>query len=180
MVEDDKKIDFSASVHEIHISEDSVGFDCYFFEIDQRPPKGIGKILEFYNIWHGAIQNNEMPSWESFSITDLKGWHSKMRLIKCGEKFDQKDEVRIVGETFAAVWGRKSLSENIRDGAVKSPEIIRKFHEYLTHLYDRKYAVCRGVLPDGGISARPIWFIDLPLAENGHDVTHVLSAIVHQ
>jgi hypothetical protein len=100
MLAESDNVDFSGSVREIHLSEDSYSFNCYFYPLEQSPPYGIGKILDFYQIWRRAFQANHIPAWKEFSFADFKGWHSNMRLIKCGEKFDKKDEVKIVGEKF--------------------------------------------------------------------------------
>lgn len=174
------KIDFSKSINEILVSDNNFNFNCYFYSIDQPPPEGVGNIVEFYKIWRRAIQDNVLPSWQDFLIEDFKGWHSNLRLVKCGEKFDKKDEVRIVGETFAQYWGRRSLSEQIREGSDISQTIVNKFHQYLDCLYDGYYAICQGTLPSDGASVRPIWFIDLPLSENRVDISHFLAAICPQ
>jgi hypothetical protein len=177
MLAESDKVDFSGSVHAIHLSEDTYSFNCYFYSFDQPPPDGIGKILEFYQIWQRKYSQDYLPSWKDFSIGDFVGWHSNMRLIKCGEKFDKKDEVKIVGEKFKEYWGKKSLSELIREGYPVSPATVKKFKEYLECLYANHYAICKGTLPGLDISVRPIWFIDLPLSKNGVDITHVLGAI---
>lgn len=67
-----------------------------------------------------------------------------------------------------------SLNIQIDDLSLKNRN---KYREYLRYIYTHHYVISIGTAPayDGG--ALPIMLMSLPLAENGTDVSHILSAV---
>lgn len=178
MHDNSNNVDFSQAKHKILLTDTTRIFECYFFPAHQPPPEGLGKMQNFFFIWQEKVNNGKLPKWSDFTFEDFKDWHSYMRVIKCGELHDKPDEVLIAGENFIQYWGRKSMSEQIREGRIMENSVITKFHEYLKLLYNHNYVVCIGKLPIDEVSYQKILFLDLPLSDNSKDVSHAISAIL--
>lgn len=171
-------LDFSQAKHELLVADEARSFHSYFFPVHQSPPSGLGKMQVFFNIWQMKIKNGKLPKWSDFHFEDFKDWHANIRVIKCGEQHNKADEVLIAGENFLRYWGRKSMSEKIREGLIVTNSVITKFHLYIEYLYDHHYVISTGTLPIDEISYQQILFMDLPLSDNGTDVSHAISAIL--
>jgi len=173
-----EEVDFSDAKHQMSVTDELRVFNSYFYQVNQAPPNNLGKMTDFIDIWQEKVTDNTLPGWSDFSFENFKGWHSNMRLIKCGEIHNKADEVMIVGEGFAQLWGRFSLSEQIRNGEITSKSLVANFQEYLGYVYNMHYVISAGVIPIQAYSRQSIMFVDLPLSNENNEVSHIVSAIL--
>lgn len=172
-----KILETTNPTHVIRFAEGKKKLDCFFYAVDQSPPPEIGKLVEFHKIWQNARSSSELPMWKDFSFEDFIGWHSHIRVIDMGEDLHDKKHNIIIGEAFAKYWGRKTLYEQIHSENPPSQATIDQYIEYLTYIYDGNYCICVGLTPVHDDHLSSTTWIDLPAANNGKDVTHVISAI---
>lgn len=166
------------AVHSFSIKEEHREFSCYFYKVGQPFPDQLDRLTSFFNIWQAKIKTNALPSWSDFAFEDFKGWHSNMRIIKYLENQNYISNVMVVGEEFKSRWGSKSLSERIQSGQIKSKAIISRFEEFLKYINSHHYVIHVGTHSSVGISNLPVIVLELPLSENGKDVSHIISAMM--
>lgn len=150
---------------------------CYFYPIGKVPSSSIGKLKEFYDIWNN-IRHEKLPSWKDFNFEMFAGWHSVMRVMKTGGSIEAKKTNVIMGETFATYWGTKTFRAQIDEGLIKSPDIIRSHHEYHNLLQNGYYVFNTGTFRSLENKLKSMTMIDLPLSDNGNDVSHIMGALV--
>ncbi|MEZ5759085.1 MAG: hypothetical protein R3D86_12765 [Emcibacteraceae bacterium] len=168
----------SKAVHSFSLKEEHREFSSYFYKVSQPFPEQLEKLKSFYKIWQAKINANSLPSWSDFAFEDFKGWHSNMRLIKYLENQNYISNVMVVGEEFKRRWGPKSLSERIQSGQINSRVIISRFEEFLKYINSHHYVIHVGTHSSVGISNLPVIVLELPLSENGKDVSHIISAMI--
>lgn len=169
--------DPSNAVHSFSIKEEHREFSCYFYCLSQPLPSELESLKGFYNIWQEKCLTKTIPSRSDFTFEDFKGWHSKMRLIKYLQN-QNSGKVMIVGEEFKRRWGASSLSERIRDGRISSREIISRFEEFQKYINNHHYAIHLGTHSALDVNKMPVIVLELPLSDNGKDVSHIISAMV--
>ena len=162
-------LDFTIGVRKLH---------SYMYHVDQQPPPEIKELIGFYNIWQTHKKPDKIPSWSDFSFEEFVGWHSNVRVMESGNSPADKKRVLIMGETYSSYWGRKSMYDQIHSENPPPQEFINLYYKYLEHIFNHHFALTIGVLPTMSGNAHSIMFLDLPLANNGQDVSHLLSAIL--
>jgi hypothetical protein len=169
--------EYSEAKFHLKFSENGRVFNSYFFSLDQMPPVNIDRMGKFFTIWRDAFQDNKLPKWKDFSFEKFLGWHSHMRAMY-SSTLKEQNRTLIVGDGFKKLWGKKSLSEQIQEGNGTLKETEDTYLQYLNHMYNHHYAVSLGVIPTLTGSLQPIILLELPLSDNGHDVTHFLTAVM--
>ncbi|MCC3860848.1 hypothetical protein [Pseudemcibacter aquimaris] len=156
-------------------------FTCYFFEADTTPPDRIGKLMVFYRLWKEAWKEDRIPAWSDFKFEDFIGWHTYMSVMDIGGTPEDYKRNLIVGEAFAQCFGRKTLYEAIKSGNPPEKDIsIQGYEKYLSLMHKKHICVCEGTATDTKGEIRKFKWIDLPLSDDGEDVSHIITAIQYE
>ncbi len=150
---------------------------CYFYPVNQLPCSPIGKLKEFYEIWDN-VRREKLPAWKDFNFEMFSGWHSVMRVMKTGGSMEAPKTNVIMGETFATYWGTKTFRAEIEEGLIRDPDIIRSYQEYHHLLHNGYYVFNTGTFRSVENKLKSMTMIDLPLSDNGTDVSHIMGALV--
>lgn len=152
--------------------------DGFMYPVTTPPVQFIKEIARFFKIWQKKSIDGKLPAWKSFSFEDFVGWHSHMRVVDTGHDLKAVKKSIILGQNFERYWGKETLSEHIQEGKSISEDMVKKYHIFLEHIYNHYYCLGVGLTqsPDG--SYQPTLYMGLPLADNGHDVTHLMEIIV--
>lgn len=158
--------------------EGSNHLDCYIFDKDTPLPDEAEMLSSFFEIWKNKIKGSSLPAWKDFDFTEFKGWHSNIRVMKLGNDIKDKKVNMIVGETFQQYWGQKTIYEQVEEGAPPSRKTVKKYYQYLEYIYNHHYSINIGSIPKRDGSLVPSHWIELPLANDGKNVTHLLTALL--
>lgn len=161
----------------IRFLEDQRNLDCHLFKWDTPLPSEAKALEGFYAIWRSKFDGQNFPAWKDFKFEDFKGWHSNLRVMTLGKNLSDPKHNLIIGQTFSQYWGKKTIYEQIQEGNPPSKDTVKKYYRYLQYIYDHHYGFNIGAIPknDGRLSS--VLWLELPLADNGQDVTHIISAI---
>ncbi len=169
--------DFSNSDYVITFSLDVRERACYFYKVGEKPPACLGNLLDFFNIWEKTGGPN-LPAWKDFKFEQFLGWHANMRVLSTGTKLEETKKNIIVGSTFGEYWGTKTFQSRLRDGSITSEEIIRKYKEYHDMVHDQYFVINAGYFRSETGNERGVLMLDMPLAEDGKNVSHLIAAMV--
>lgn len=166
--------------HIISFEENGRTFDCHMYTLDQLPPSNIGKLYDFYIKWKNSWNGKKLPSTKDMTFETLKGWHSNIRIAEYGKNLYAPKKIKIMGEDFAAFWGRGTMYDQIHSENPPSQDTIHKYYEYLEYVYNNHYCVSNGHARSVSGQLGKIMWIDLPLSDNGETVTHFIAALLPQ
>ncbi len=171
------EVDFSGAAKVITFNVIGRELNCYFYPVDQAPPVSIGRLQEFYDIWNDT-RKGHLPAWKDFSFEQFLGWHSIMRVMDTGGSLDAEKKNIIMGDTFSSYWGTKTFKEQIDAGVVTDKGIIKSYEEYHDLMHGGYYVFNEGVFQSSDSSSRAMIMIDLPLSDDGVNVSHIIGAFV--
>lgn len=171
------EIDFSDAAKVIEFDIIGRELSCYFYAVDQAPPSGLGKLREFYDIWKNAGING-LPAWKDFSFEQFAGWHSVMRVMDTGGSYKAEKTSVIMGETFGSYWGTKTFKAQVEEGTITDKGIINSYEEYHDLMHNGYYVFNVGKFQSENSGIRSMIMIDLPLSEDGENVSHIIGAFV--
>ncbi len=172
------QLETTNAVHVVKFTEGKRKLDSFFYPLDRPAPQITGKLVDFYNLWQNTRKDGKLPSWKDFSFENFVGWHSKMRVMETGKDINDVKHNIIVGETFAKYWGRNTLYDQIQSANPPTQDTINKYYQHLGHLYNKHYCISAGIIPNEDGSLCSTTWIELPLADNGKDVSHFIAAIL--
>lgn len=171
------KTDFSDAAEIITFDIIGRELSCYFYRVDQQPPASIGRLREFFDIWNNA-RNAALPSWKDFSFEEFLGWHSVMRVMNTGGKLEADKTNVIMGDTFSSYWGTKTFKAQIDEGVITGNHIMKSHQKYHTLLYSGYYVFNVCTFPGLESSENSMVMIDLPLSDDGTNVSHIIGAFI--
>ena len=148
-----------------------------YYPIDILPPSFAGTICDFYDIWRNSRGSKKIPSRTDIKFENLRGWHSQIRLVDMGDSPEGEKRNLILGEKYQEYWGKKTLRSQIEDMGSAGKPILEKYIESLKYLYNGYYGLNTGLCPNSDSSFKKAIWIDLPLANDGENLTHLLTAI---
>jgi len=149
-----------------------------FYGLDQAPPDNIGKLNNFFTLWKNKRIKGRLPSRADFSFEEFAGWHAQMRVVDIGGDIDQLKTNLIIGEVFAKIFGRKTMHELIHSEISLSEDTVRHYDKYLEHLYNDGYCITVGTISNQDGIAQKFKWLDLPLSEDGKNISHLITAIM--
>ncbi|MCC3860075.1 hypothetical protein [Pseudemcibacter aquimaris] len=162
----------------INFQENENNLKCHLLCVNDSFSNEASKLAPIYEIWDDVRGNKKLPAWKDFKFENFKGWHSNIRIQDVGETIDAPKRNIIIGDVFAQYWGEKTIYEQIEEGMPPSQDTVDKYFEYLGYLYNHHYGINYGAIPKHDGSLIPSLWIELPMANDGENVTHILSAIV--
>jgi|TARA_R110002073_G_scaffold157919_2_gene313288 hypothetical protein len=170
-------VNFGDAVHSIKFRENGRNLLSYFFHVDQKIEENIGDLLKFYTIWEAARSSDHLPRWNTSLLEQLSEWHQFMRISHIGPMIKPAKCDLANSEKLPQTMGAESPDSLKNKVDYLSLKNQSKYREYLRYIYKHHYVISVGTTPfyDGG--TLPIILMSLPLAENGKDVTHFLSAV---
>ncbi|MFD2205009.1 hypothetical protein [Kiloniella antarctica] len=125
------------------------------------------------NLWDSKRNGHLLPAWDNFQFDDFGGVHSR---VSVSEKEDNDFRFKIYGSDFARLRDRDltnkllcaSVGVNWKGGA----------YAYFAEISKGPYiGRTQGVVPDARCHLVKINSIDLPLGEDGKNVSHCLHVI---
>ncbi|MCB2092459.1 MAG: hypothetical protein KDF58_13490 [Alphaproteobacteria bacterium] len=176
-----RSLDFDNAVGSLEFFEKRQKIVSHFFCVGQHLEKNIGALNDFYTKWKKACPENKLASWDTLLSEILYDWHDRIRLTHIKNKI-RPLKSRTMGLSHSPYnksryfWKhvfnkRPPISEKI------SNDNVNNYHNYLSYLCHHHYAINIAMPTHFSNQSNPLIFLSLPLAENGTDVTHILSAV---
>lgn len=138
-----------------------------------EPLPDLPEFKSLIDIWNATRGDALMPSWGDFSFDDLMPWIGRLAVTV----FDGEEmQAVLFGEAFVKLFGREMTGKPFF--ATLAPA-----HREILHGHFMKVIAgpCighgNGKFPLYGRDHMRINIIELPLAENGRDVSHLLHAL---
>ena len=141
----------------------------------QESAAEFGAAQPVFALWQSKADFPSLPAWGDFDFRDFVGWHANLILYEVQHQpFDLL--YRICGSGAAQAYGKDLTGETMRSGAADIQEDIDlEFYREMTT--ERRFGTCEGSAYWRGRFFLQHAFLCLPLAEDGHDVTHFLTAL---
>ncbi len=150
-------------------SQHELNRQCYSFN---PVPIFLG-FEEIVDLWNSKRKGNLLPAWSSFQYDDFFGLHSR---IAVSEKEENDFRFRIYGSDFVRLRD-KDLTNKLLCASV---DIKWKggAYAYFAEISQGPYiGRTQGVVPDAKQHLVEINSIDLPMSEDGMNVSHCLHAL---
>ena len=101
-----------------------------------------------------------------------------MRIVDYGEGITEPKEPIIIGEKFEEYWGKPIMNQMVRSSNPPPKSTMQNYQEYLQYIYSNHYGLCIGKTPNVHGTSFQVKWIDLPLSDDGKNISHLLSAII--
>ncbi len=129
-------------------------------------------------LWNDRRDGNRLPAWRDFAFEDFVGWHAHLILYQVmHDPFDLY--YRLFGSFAADVYREDFTGRYMRSA---NPEIEDDYDLlHFEKLYrSRRYGASFG--PEHWFENRFIRlsFLDLPLAQDGGEITHFLTCMLRE
>ncbi|MEZ5756999.1 MAG: hypothetical protein R3D86_02125 [Emcibacteraceae bacterium] len=174
-------IDFGNAVGSLEFFEKRQKIVSHFFCVGQHLEKNIGALSDFYTKWENACPENKLASWDNKLSDILYDWHDRMRLTNIRSKIKNLKSRRR-SPPRPSVDGNQYFLQHLVNNKQRNSEKIsndneNNYYNYLSYLCNHHYAINIAMPTNYSKVSKPLLFLSLPLAENGIDVTHILSAV---
>lgn len=85
-----------------------------------------------------------------------------------------------MGEKYRQYWGNDTLVNEIAkvEDAKERKALLKLYSGILGNLYAKHYLLSYGNCPNNDGSYSKLKWIDLPLADDGENISHILSAVM--
>lgn len=148
------------------------------FDLEALPLDPVPDLPEFgdlIDIWHRTQGRNPLPRWRDFSFDDLLPWVGRLAV----SRFDGVDELHFVlfGGTFVDLFGQELTGKPLCASLLPDQRDASRQH-FLKLREGPFVGHGRGKVPVANLDHMDFNVIDLPLADNGHDVSHFLHGVV--
>ena len=161
----------SELVKHIYFAQKNRSYDCSIHPLDRLPEAPMGELIDFYRIWKKSCNGQLMPRLKDMNFERLRGWHSNIRVAEYGDDIYAPKKIKIMGETFERYWGKETTYDRIASKTISNEDTAEKYYEYLKCIYDYNYCLGQATLyAENGLTHEIRW-IDLPLSDDGKNVT---------
>ena len=150
------------------------------FELVAMPIEPLPDLPEFNNLidtWNRTRGNALMPRWQDFSFDELMPWVGKLAV----SEFNGDDDLVFIlfGGTFVELFDQELTGKPLCGSLLPAQreESRKHFMELISGPF---IGHGKGKVPAIGRDHVNFNVIDLPLAENGRDVSHFLHGVFVQ
>jgi len=152
------------------------GWVYEYFELD-TPAEKFDGFEPIVNLWNSKRSGNDIPSWSNFDFYDFVNWHGKVsKSTYLYNPFDFK--VDLFGIDFVELLGFDmtgyKCSELLKLDQENALDV--EFYEWIyKNRYISRYYGSFSLEGHGPIKAN---IIDLPLSDDGKNITHSLEILL--
>ncbi|MDH3472908.1 MAG: PAS domain-containing protein [Rhodospirillales bacterium] len=146
----------------------------YELFVPDTPPEEFGGFAPLIRLWQGKREERRLPAWSDFDFYDFKGWHGSVAVQEViAEPFDLR--CRLWGSHLTQVLGADNTGKRFSElGSTYTENDLSYLHE-----------LCRcGAIGKSHGSLdwlqrhyKSVAFVDLPLADDGTTVSHLLTVL---
>jgi len=150
------------------------------FDLEACPLDPMPNFPEFNNLidlWNHTRGNALLPRWRDFSFDDLMPWVGQLAVTE----FDGDDELHFIlfGGTFVALFDQELTGKPLCASLLPAQRDGSRRH-FMKLIAGPFIGHGKGKVPAIGRDHIDFNVIDLPLAENGRDVSHFMHAVFVQ
>jgi len=147
-------------------------FDLVALPLEPLPD--LPDFANLFNIWDNKRGNSLFPRWRDFSFDDLLPWIGKLAV----SKFDGVDELHFVlfGGTFVDLFSQELTGKPLCASLLPEQREASRKH-FMDLINSHSIGHGRGKVPFINRGHIDFNVIDLPMAENGRDVSHFLHGV---
>ncbi|MCP5382657.1 MAG: hypothetical protein H6912_09850 [Kordiimonadaceae bacterium] len=176
-----RSLDFGNAAGSLEFFEKRQKIVSHFFCVGQQLEINIGALTDFYTKWDMACPKNKLASWDNRLSEILYDWHDRMRLTNIKSKIRKLNSRRRFLTSLRSKCNQNFLGNVFNKNHIISETISNdnenNYYNYLSYLCNHHYAINIAMPINNSNGSKPLLFLSLPLAENGTDVSHILSAV---
>jgi hypothetical protein len=138
------------------------------------PPQEFGGFAPLVGLWQGKRGARRLPAWSDFDFYDFKGWHGSVAVQEVtAEPFDLR--CRLWGSRLTEVLGTDNTGKLFSEFGSSYTENDLGYLQELCR--SGSIGKSHGSLDWLQRDYKSVAFVDLPLADDGATVTHLLTAL---
>ncbi|MCC3861219.1 hypothetical protein [Pseudemcibacter aquimaris] len=153
-------------------------YTSYYFPLNQAPPDEAGVLVDFYHLWRNSNLEKDIPSRKDLPFEKLTGWHSYIRIVDMENSTPKEDKIIVSGERFNEYFGKQTMRTEINNREETDAAVLEEYQEFLNHIHNGQYAFVIGHAPNIDSRLHRVIWLDLPLSNDGTNVSHLLSVLV--
>lgn len=161
----------------MQIWQEIKGWKYYSFDLDEELSV-FTRFQPLYDLWREKKANKFLPAWKDFAFEEFKGWHPNITLFEVRhDPFDLY--YRIFGSVVSDTYGENFSGETLLTANQEIEDEYDLWH--FEQLYkQQKYGASEGPVHWSNQEYIKLKFFDLPLSDDGKDITHFLTATIRE